>query len=351
MEALENFLCRIFGVGDRSPKSTRQKIKERVKFLINPFRNFGVFPGFIRQSRAFGHLFVFADKYRNARWLRKNQRYALDEDVVLDRRDCEAVGRLRDDGFTYIEEVCEEVALEEIYSEACELLSVKKGVKFHPSGKVDVGSASHELSYGYKDDRKRYQISIMGAEMGRDSAIVRFFLSSRILHVASLHMGFVPKLNSVSLWLNTPTDMSHIEQRSQLWHFDTADYKMLKCYLYLDPCGELNGPFSYINGTNWGGARRAILARAGQFLSSQEMSRWVDKREWTQATGDAGTCFFAEVSGLHRGGHIQSGHRLLAVAEFAAHDPWVESYYSRDIPPAKIVTPSPVQATYLRINT
>ncbi len=334
-------LIGIFKSSDRSPKSIWRKRYERFCFLINPWRFYLAAPSWFRESTLWKILFKGADPLRNKIWKWKNRHYKIDRLTLNPAYDTKIM-ELKTNGITVIKNFVDDEQLSVLKERAEYYLRTLRGVKF-VNGKPKVDESYRGTHYGYFDPEKDYQINIMGSEMEENCPLILYVLSDHILMIAAKHFGFYTRLNSVSLWLNVPTKKMDVERRSQRWHCDQGDFKMLKFYLYLDDCNLENGSFCFIPGTNYGGNRRDLVAKSGQFHSTDEMLQMIDEKDIYAVEGPASTGFFAEVSGLHRGGMTRKGHRLLLVAEFSSHYPWVQSYYSKGIPKCEIHNQSKAQ--------
>src|SRR5262249_50767458 len=153
------------------------------------------------------------------------------------------------------------------------------------------------------------------------------FLKGReLMTVASLHLGFAPRLRRLALFFNQPLpDLKGPRNVEKHFHTDSHDFRILKLFVYLRDTGPRNGPFTYVRGSHYHGRRRGPACRLPSYseISGEEMATFAPRSEWIEATGAAGTIVFAETSGIHRGGRTEQGSRLMLVAEYASHHPWI----------------------------
>jgi len=78
------------------------------------------------------------------------------------------------------------------------------------------------------------------------SPFVRYLLQPSILSLIIPYFGTTPYLSSLSLFVSKPEDSKDWE-KSQLWHKDYNDSKVLKLWTYFnDVLDDVNGPFTLI---------------------------------------------------------------------------------------------------------
>ncbi len=95
-------------------------------------------------------------------------------------------------------------------------------------------------------------------------------------------------------------DTSYYSGREQvqnsLWHRDRDGLKVLKIFIYLKDTGLENGPHEYVEGSHLMKPLRFVP----QIRYSSQSVNLVFKNNKKFITGDKGTCFVVDTTGLHR---------------------------------------------------
>jgi hypothetical protein len=127
------------------------------------------------------------------------------------------------------------------------------------------------------------------------------------------------EMNKVSLryfnvWSHVPT--GNPPEDSQLWHRDRDDLRIMKVFIYLNDVNELqDGPFIYAPGTHQTGPIQQQpdyqIIKDVKRTNDSQMDAVVPKNQWVVASGTKGTIVFADTHGMHKGGYVQRGERLL----------------------------------------
>ena len=77
--------------------------------------------------------------------------------------------------------------------------------------------------------------------------LARTALNEQLRGVADGYYGLRTRVSDINFWRNLPTPLP--PRSSQLWHRDLPeDYYILKLFVYLEDCGDTNGPFTYLVG-------------------------------------------------------------------------------------------------------
>ena len=170
---------------------------------------------------------------------------------------------------------------------------------------------------------KDYLIHLLPEEMAHDenSPFLRFALDPKLLQIVSTYFGLVPQIHHIGSWLNFPTPEE--AKMSQLWHRDPEDLKLLKVFVYLEPVGEKNGPFSFIPGTQPFGTdvSKELNHEHKRRITDEEIAVAFPPERWVKCTGDANTMIIADTVGFHRGGKVQEGRRLLITLTYTSGRP------------------------------
>lgn len=279
---------------------------ERAAYLASPWRSFR----WGRDSLAWSLLWRAADPLRYAWWRLKNIAHPK-RHRATSQRSREAGDELWREGIVTLPEFVDPDSLRALFASVRSYVKGKRGVDIAgPTGHADLAFTS------------------FGNEMSPDDPVLAFVRSPRILEIASEFLGFHPRISRIGVFVNEPIeDYSGHLQVQKHWHIDTHDFVILKFFLYLTDVESTTGPFTFIPGTHYRGRHRVRFGRmpatVGAGLSSDEMQPWFPDDQWREATGKAGTAVFCSTSGLHRGGRVKHGRRVVLFAEYGSHHPWV----------------------------
>ena len=183
-----------------------------------------------------------------------------------------------------------------------------------------IGEDRHDNISGVK---KSFFFRLLGHDtihVNQPDIFSRMALDPNLLSIANEYLRCYSRLTRYNVWLNLPS--LEDPKSSQLWHRDYGDGVMLKMFLMVSPVNKENGAFSYIPGTQLGGRRRnldpPVIYELGnrQRTLDEQMREVVPESEWVTPAGGPGTVIFADTSGFHKGGFVQSGRRLLFKAYY-----------------------------------
>ena len=172
--------------------------------------------------------------------------------------------------------------------------------------------------------------------------IVRAALHPNILEVVNGFYGLYARLVSANI-VHTRTDASPDRKRrsSEGWHRDPEDTPMLKCFIYLNDVLEIgHGPFQYIPWSRPGGKYEHLLPRFGRGVYDRtyktrpdwdEVEREVAAEDIVTMLGKAGTMFFCNTSGFHRGGYCISQDRYMCAYVYQRPGSQFPSYMKPDL--------------------
>ena len=112
------------------------------------------------------------------------------------------------------------------------------------------------------------------------------------------------------------------------------DESMLKVFILFSNINENNGPTQYVKSTNSNGRFKNIapnmtwldshwsnhhkfIRRAYNFFREKFPYNYsIPKKNIVKATGDIGSIFFMDTNGLHKGGFVKEGLRLMTHCNF-----------------------------------
>jgi hypothetical protein len=155
-----------------------------------------------------------------------------------------------------------------------------------------------------------------------DNAVMRAALHPGPLAAANAFYGLYSRLVSANIVRTVAKpEEGRVRQSSEGWHRDPEDCPMFKAFIYLNDVLEVgHGPFQYVPDSRRGGRYEYILTRFGRGVYDrkyktrpdwEQMDREVRDEDIVTVTGPAGTMFFCDTSGFHRGGYCTSQDRYM----------------------------------------
>lgn len=172
--------------------------------------------------------------------------------------------------------------------------------------------------------------------------ILRGALHPKILEVVNGFYGLYARLVSANI-VQTRIDASPERKRrsSEGWHRDPEDTPVLKCFIYLNDVLEVgHGPFQYIPASRAGGKYEHLLSRFGRGVYDKtyktrpdwdQVEREVAPEDVVTMLGKAGTMFFCNTSGFHRGGYCISQDRYMCAYVYQRPGSQFPSYMRPDL--------------------
>ena len=163
--------------------------------------------------------------------------------------------------------------------------------------------------------------------------LLKLYLSKNIIKIAKSYLGNDIRIRNPLAWIHPATSLTR-EFRSQKWHRDQEDFKMLKVFILFSNINENNGPTQYVKSTNSNGRFKNIapnmtwldshwsnhhkfIRRAYNFFREKFPYNYsIPKKNIVKATGDIGSIFFMDTNGLHKGGFVKEGLRLMTHCNF-----------------------------------
>jgi hypothetical protein len=155
-----------------------------------------------------------------------------------------------------------------------------------------------------------------------DDPMIRTALHPAMLGAANAFYGLFSRLVSANI-VQTRIDTADDRGRrgSEDWHRDPEDRPMFKGFIYLNDVLEPgHGPFQYVPGSRPGGPYEYLMPRFGRgvydmtYKTRPDPARAaaeIDPADVVTAYGRAGTIFFCDTSGFHRGGFCTTQDRYM----------------------------------------
>ena len=157
----------------------------------------------------------------------------------------------------------------------------------------------------------------------------KFYLSNKIIYLVSSYLGYIPQFNYLTVEKTIPIEKDSQSTYSQNWHRDPEEKRTLKIFIYLNEVMMDNGPFVYIKNSHPSGkgAFSKVAPQKlpyGSYPEASLISSLVKDEDLATAVGQAGTVIFCDTAGLHRGGLLFSGERIMATG-FYPSKYWTEN--------------------------
>jgi hypothetical protein len=152
------------------------------------------------------------------------------------------------------------------------------------------------------------------------SIFVDFCLDESILRPVAAYLGGAPYLESVELIYSKPVDDNILLYKTQLWHRDVIDNRIIKLFIYMTEVTEENGPLSFLPRR----LSRNVPWYVEHYLSDEVISKYVLLSEQIIVTGGPGTAVMVDTRNLFHCGSRCEKPRLTFVAHYNtgfAYDP------------------------------
>jgi hypothetical protein len=131
-----------------------------------------------------------------------------------------------------------------------------------------------------------------------------------LLAIAEAFLGCRPTIGYLAAWWSYPTTVG--AQQAENFHRDVDDWRFLKLFVYLTDVGPDNGPHIYIRQS----AQRDELRTPRRF-EDDEVLRELGAENYLVNEGLAGSGFFEDTNGVHKGQPVKAGARLMFQAVYS----------------------------------
>lgn len=154
-----------------------------------------------------------------------------------------------------------------------------------------------------------------------NSALAKYCLNEDIAKACAMYLDLIPKLTSFKIWRSHQTDISE-RSASQNWHRDYNEFQMIRIFLYFNEVNSNNGAGKYVLGTHYLGDSYEVLQDSedgvSRYSTESDVRKAFSKDRLVTADGGAGTLYFVDTAGLHRGGyHPVPGERRVSLTTFS----------------------------------
>jgi hypothetical protein len=153
------------------------------------------------------------------------------------------------------------------------------------------------------------------------SAITKYCLNEEVAIACAKYLRMIPKLTSFKIWRSHQTEVAE-RTASQNWHRDYNEYQMIRIFLYFNDVNKGNGAGEYVTGTHYLGDSYNKLQDSedgiSRYSTEEQVINEFDSTRLVIAEGLAGTMYFVDTAGLHRGGyHPVPGERRVSLTTFS----------------------------------
>lgn len=153
------------------------------------------------------------------------------------------------------------------------------------------------------------------------SAITKYCLNEEVAIACARYLGMIPKLTSFKIWRSHQTEVVE-RTASQNWHRDYNEYQMIRIFLYFNDVSKNNGAGEYVTGTHYVGDSYNKLQDSedgmSRYSTEEQVAKAFESDRSVIAEGAAGTMYFVDTAGLHRGGyHPVPGERRVSLTTFS----------------------------------
>jgi hypothetical protein len=174
-----------------------------------------------------------------------------------------------------------------------------------------------------RDMSKWYELTVL-ENLGRglglsDGGVINMYLQPEITDIVTKFHGETPIIRNVLTWVH-PQNALKSEIASQRWHRDQEDRKICKVFVYFSDVWESTGALKFVKHSQHGGKYQDIANNISDTgVVPPETTNWKftpPAEDIVSAEGPAGTIYFVNTNGCHKGGLVDEGVRCLTQANF-----------------------------------
>ncbi len=151
-------------------------------------------------------------------------------------------------------------------------------------------------------------------QLVQEGSVQRLMAEPGFLRLAQRWLGCEPTLDLVTMWWSFPHGDRAWSEAAQLYHHDMDRLRWLKLFVYLTDVDETNGPHHFVKNTHRD--CHPVLARDGRIPDEEVHAHHGGQVH--RVTAPRGTVFLADTSGLHKGGQVLEGERLMLQLEWTS---------------------------------
>jgi len=145
------------------------------------------------------------------------------------------------------------------------------------------------------------------------SELKKLILSNSILGVVRKYLNYSKKIlvnNEFVVSINNQKlHDKELKYNSAQFHRDLVSHNFLKVFIYLNDVNEFNGAHVYIKGSH----KNNNIGNVLRYYSDNELAQ---SKNIEHVMGKKGSIFFEDTFGLHKGGVISNGYRLMLILTY-----------------------------------
>lgn len=147
-------------------------------------------------------------------------------------------------------------------------------------------------------------------------ALMAFAQSPALAEAAASYLDTWPKLNTLGVFVSPATETT---EKSQMYHVDDMDVRLVKCFINVEDVGPDNGPFTFIPADKSEEIRSQLNHRwRGPRLADEEVVAHCSPSDIVTLVGPAGTGALVDTSRcLHFGSRCRVGERVVIMINLA----------------------------------
>ncbi len=157
-----------------------------------------------------------------------------------------------------------------------------------------------------------------------DDPLEQFSEIPEIRDIVDAYLGVTAQCIDANIWYTIPSPSGAPRTKSQNWHRDWEDRRLVKLFLFFHAVDEDAGPFEYIPSSRPGQPHGNLAAPAwgvggrGHYPTDEQIEQRIPDDQRLTCCVPAGTLVFCDTSGLHRGGYAQGRDRLQGTWTFVS---------------------------------
>lgn len=223
-------------------------------------------------------------------------------------------GRLKSDGFFIFENRLAENLIQNLLEFSLTHFACVDGMDEVPSGQLRNFKSLYQRG---NPKGPRYSFSTNDL---LDDEVIQFLMSDlTFVAVAQAYLNSRPTFDVLSLWWLTSYNSFPQKQAAQWYHFDLERIKWLKFFIFLTDVTPENGPHAFIKGTQRSGKiPKNLLLRGYSRLSDEEIRMTYEPEDIIEFACPRGTIIAEDTRGLHKGGSVLHGDRLVLQLQLGA---------------------------------
>jgi len=140
-----------------------------------------------------------------------------------------------------------------------------------------------------------------------------FVDDAAIREICGRALGCRPVLDMVTAWWSYPTAVAD-SASAQKYHYDLDRIRWLKVFVYLTEVTAATGPHAFVRGSHKTIGRRVTEDRR---YEDDEVFDLYSRDDEVVFTAPAGTVFFENTLGFHKGVAVRADHRAIFECEFS----------------------------------